>query len=70
MIPEFSSLDEEKKYWEERGPLGRGPKHSCFLTIRLTSGELDSIRSAAARRGLGPSTFARLVLTKRVRWRG
>lgn len=73
-LPEFQSLDEEKKYWEARGPLAEGRKgrlnkpepgqrRSSFLAIRLTGEELTRVRDIAAQQGLGPSTFARLVLT-------
>ncbi len=71
--PEFQSFEEEKKYWEARGPLvkghkGRinkpklGQKRSSFLAVRLTGEELTKLRDIAAKQGLGPSTFARLVL--------
>ncbi len=73
-IPEFHSLDEEKEYWEARGPLADGrkgrlnrarsdQKRSSFLTVRLTGEELTQLRDVAAKQGLGPSTFARTVLT-------
>lgn len=71
---EFQSLEEEKEYWETRGPLadghkGRlskpvaGQKRSSVLAVRLTGEELTKLRDVAAKRGLGPSTFARIVLT-------
>jgi hypothetical protein len=76
-IPEFQSLGEERKYWEARGPLAeghsgrlerpeRGQKRSSFLAVRLTGEELTRLREVAAGQGLGPSTFARLVLTRAV----
>lgn len=76
-IPEFQSLQQEKEYWEARGPLaaghkGRthkpqpGQKRSSFLVVRLTGEELKRLRDTAAKQGLGPSTFARLVLTQQV----
>lgn len=71
-LPEFQSLDEERAYWEARGPLalgGRGQlnrakadKRSSFLVVRLTGQELTRLRDIAAEHGLGPSTFARMVL--------
>ena len=74
-IPEFQSLEEERKYWEARGPLAEGhkgiinkpksgKKRSSFLAIRLTGEELTHLRDVAAEQGLGPSTFARVVLTR------
>lgn len=76
-IPKFRSLDEERKYWEARGPLSEGhkgrinrpksgQKRSSFLAVRLTGDELTRLRDIAAKQGLGPSTFARLVLTRAV----
>ncbi len=80
-IPEFKSLDEEREYWEARGALAEGhkgrvnkptsgQKRSSFLAIRLTGEELTRLRDIAAEQGLGPSTFARLVLTSVVENRG
>lgn len=73
-IPEFKSLEEEKEYWEARGPLAEGregklnkpkprQKRSSFLAVRLTGEELARLRDIAAKQGLGTSTFARNVLT-------
>jgi len=72
-IPEFESLDEEREYWEARGPLAEGyegrahkpqpgQKRSSFLSVRLTGSELTELRDMAARFGLGPSTYARYIL--------
>jgi predicted DNA binding CopG/RHH family protein len=76
-IPEFKSLEEEKEYWEARGPLAEGhkgtinkpktkQKRSSFLAVRLTGEELTRLRDVAAKQGLGPSTFARIVLTSAI----
>ena len=74
-IPEFKSLEEEREYWEARGPLadGRrgkinkpGQRRSSFLAVRLTGEELTHLRDMAAKQGLGPSTFARLILTRAI----
>ena len=76
-IPEFKSLEEEKEYWEARGPLAEGhegrinkprprQKRSSFLAVRLTGEELACLRDLAAKQGLGPSTFARIVLTSAI----
>lgn len=73
-IPEFRSLEEERGYWEASGPLAEGRKgrinklgpdqrRSSFLAVRLTGEELTRLRDIATERGLGPSTFARLLLT-------
>jgi len=72
-IPEFKSLDEEREYWEARGPLAEeqggginrpksGQKRSSFLSIRLTGEELTQLRDMAAEFGMGPSTYTRQVL--------
>ena len=72
-IPEFKSLDEEREYWEARGPLTEGhrgrinrpkpkQKRSSFLSIRLTGEELTQLRDMAAEFGMGPSTYVRQVL--------
>lgn len=72
-IPEFQSLDEEREYWEARGPLAEGhrgrinrakpdKKRSSFLSIRLTGEELTRLRDVAAEFGVAPSTYARHVL--------
>jgi len=76
-IPEFRSLQEEREYWEARGPLAEGhsgrvnkprqdQKRSSFLVVRRTGEELTRLRDIAAKQGLGPSTFARLVLTRAI----
>lgn len=80
-IPKFQSLEEEREYWEARGPLtegrkGRinkpksGQKRSSFLAVRLTGEELTSLRDIAVKQGLGPSTFARIVLTSVIERQG
>lgn len=73
-IPEFKTLEEEKEYWNARGPLAEGHKgtinkpkprqnRSSFLAVRLTDEEITRLRDLSAKQGLGPSTFARIVLT-------
>lgn len=64
-IPEFNSLEEEKKYWEERAKASgrwtknKPQKRSSFLAVRLTGEEITKLRDAAAKQGTGLSTFAR-----------
>jgi hypothetical protein len=76
-IPEFKTLEEEREYWEARGPLapgnrGRihkpvpGQKHSSFLAVRMTGTEITKLRDIAAKRGLGISTYARILLTEAI----
>lgn len=76
-IPEFQSLEEERRYWETHGPLAEGhkgrinkpkvgQKRSSFLAVRLTGEELTQLRDIAAKQGLGTSTFARVVLAQAI----
>jgi len=69
--PNFTSLEEERKYWEVHNPLAEGykgkiqrsrQKRSSFLAVRLTGEELTRLRDIAAKQELGPSTFARILL--------
>ena len=70
--PRFSSIEEEDRYWKTHSPLDEGfegevqtteQKRSSFLSVRMTGDELSQLRDEAAKLGLGPSTYARLVLT-------
>lgn len=72
-VPKFSSLEEEDKFWQTHSPLtegyrGRAQKkqqnRASFLSIRLTGEELAHLREEATKYGLGPSTYARLILLK------
>lgn len=76
-VPEFKSLQEERDFWEARGPLAEGhrgkssgskpgQRRSSFLAVRLTGEELTRLRDVSARHGLGPSTYARIVLTSAI----
>lgn len=69
-IPEFQSLEEEKEYWEARGPLAEGrkgrinkpksdQKRSSFLSVRLTGEEITALREVAAIFYTTPSELAR-----------
>lgn len=71
--PRFKNIEEEDKYWETHSPLDEGfegevetskQKRSSFLSVRMTGDELSKLRDAAAKLGLGPSTYARLILTQ------
>jgi hypothetical protein len=76
-IPEFKSPEEEREYWESRGPLAEGhkgtihkpgtrQKRSSFLAVRLTGEELTKLRDIASRQGIGTSTYARMMLTSAI----
>jgi hypothetical protein len=78
-IPKFESLEEERKYWEARGPLAEGhkgkinkpdgeQKRSSFLAVRMTGEELTRLRDVAAKNGMGPSTFARFVINSAIEY--
>ncbi len=69
-LPEFQSLEEEKEYWEARGPLAEGrkgrinkpkanQKRSSFLSVRLTGEEITGLREVAAIFYTTPSELAR-----------
>src|SRR4030042_581554 len=79
-IPEFKTLEEERKYWDARGPLADGHKGTInkprakqkltsFLAVRLTGEELTKLRDVAAKQGLGPSTYARILITTAIETR-
>lgn len=74
--PKFSSIEEEDKYWETHSPLDEGfegevetseQKRSSFLSVRMTGDELSQLRDAAVKLGVGPSTYARLILTSAIK---
>ena len=80
-IPDFKTLEDERAYWEARGPLAEGhkgtfnrpkakQKRSSFLAVRLTGDELTKLRDIAAKQGLGPSTYARMILTSTMERQG
>lgn len=69
-LPKFQSLEEEKEYWEARGPLAEGrkgrinkpkpkQKRSSFLSVRLTGEEITALRDVAAIFYTTPSELAR-----------
>ncbi len=72
-VPKFSSLEEEDKYWQSHSPLDEGyegrvqrkqQNRASFLSIRLTGEELARLREIATGHGLGPSTYARLIIVQ------
>jgi hypothetical protein len=76
-IPEFKTLEEEREYWEARGPLAPGnrgrwskpvpvQKRNSFLAVRMTGKEIDKLHAMAAKQGVGVSTYARMLLTKAI----
>jgi hypothetical protein len=78
---EFKTLEEERDYWEARGPLAPGArgkiskpvakeKRSSFLSVRLSGEELTQLRNLAQKYDLGPSTFAQRVLLELIKQTG
>ena len=73
LIPQFETEEQEAEYWDSHSPLDlaaepeaqkvlvRGVKDRP-ITIRLDSKSRSKLDRLAAERGLGPSTFARLIL--------
>ena len=72
-VPEFKSVEEEREYWEARGPLAKGHRselnkpdssiqRSSFLSVRLSGKELTAWRNLAVHCGTGPSTLARNLI--------
>ena len=72
-VPKFRNLVEEDRYWQSHSPLMEGyegeiqkkkQNRASFLSIRLTGEELARLREKAAGYSLGPSTYARQLLTQ------
>ncbi len=76
LMPQFETEELEAEYWDTHSPLDvagepeaqkvrvrvRGTKDRP-ITIRLDSESRSKLEKLAAEQGLGPSTFARLILT-------
>lgn len=74
LMPQFETEEQEAEYWDTHSPLDfvaepkaqkvrvRGAKDRP-ITIRLDSESRLKLDKLAAEQGLGPSTFARLILT-------
>jgi hypothetical protein len=70
-IPEFANREEEAAFWESHDvtdyldelkpvEVRFAKKLSEGITIRLTPAMLDRLQSEAQRKGVGPSTLARM----------
>lgn len=80
LVPQFETEEEEAEYWDTHSPLDvaaepeaqqvrvRVPKDRP-ITIRLDSESRGKLERLAAERGLGPSTFARLILMSAIEHR-
>ena len=73
LMPQFETEEQEAEYWDSHSPLDlaaepkaqkvrvRGVKDRP-ITVRLDSESRSKLDRLAAKRGLGPSSFARLIL--------
>lgn len=76
-IPEFASLEEEAKFWDthdttdfedEFKPVNiRFAKNlSKGITVRLDPDTLQTLRAEAKKKGMGPTTLARMWILERL----
>jgi len=77
-IPKFRSLDEEAEFWDTHSPLDHPQewtevKHvkverplGHILGVRLDAKTLDKLASVGRKKGIGPSTLARIWLMERL----
>jgi antitoxin component of RelBE/YafQ-DinJ toxin-antitoxin module len=80
LIPQFETEEQEGEYWDTHSPLDlaaepeaqrvrvRGAKNRP-ITIRLDSESRAKLDRLAAEQGVGPSTFARLILMSAIEHR-
>ncbi len=81
LMPQFETEEQEAEYWDTHSPLDlvaepkaqkvrvRGAKDR-LITIRLDIESRSKLDKLATEQGLGPSTFARLILTSVIQGRG
>jgi len=74
--PGFSTVEEEHEYWQKHSPLAEGyagdtqrkrQKRSSYLALRLSGEELEKLRDAARKTGVGPTTLARNLILQGLR---
>jgi hypothetical protein len=77
-VPRFRSLEEEAEFWDTHSPLdypeywkeGERPKAERplghILGVRLDAKVIGELSAIAHRKGLGPSTLARMWLMERL----
>lgn len=80
VMPQFETEEQEAEYWNSHSPLDlttepkaqrvrvKGAKDKP-ITIRLDSMSRTKLEKLAADQGLGPSTFARLILMSAIEYR-
>lgn len=77
-VPTFKSQEEETAFWESHSPLDY-PEHwkevkqvkvqqplGHILGVRLEAKVIDELAAIAQRKGIGPSTLARMWLMERL----
>lgn len=74
--PGFSTVAEEEEYWQKHSPLAEGyegdvqrkrQKRSSYLALRLSGEELEKLKDAAQKAGVGPTTLARNLILQGLR---
>jgi antitoxin component of RelBE/YafQ-DinJ toxin-antitoxin module len=81
LLPRFKSEEEEAEHWDTHSPLDLGaePKAQKVqvrgakdrpVTIRLDTETRRKLEELASRRGIGPSTLARLILVSAIERNG
>jgi antitoxin component of RelBE/YafQ-DinJ toxin-antitoxin module len=80
-IPQFETEEEEAEYWDSHSPLDLTAEPEAQkvhvravkdkpITVRLDSKSRSKLDRLAAEQGLGPSSFARLILMSVIEQRG
>lgn len=77
-IPDFSSYEEERKYWDthsladhreelKRVNLHVSPDLKLTFTVRLDKETIQRLDEIARKKGIGPRTLARMWLLEKLR---
>lgn len=76
-LPRFKSLDEEADFWDKHSPLDYGQWKEVkrikverplghILGVRLDARTIDHLADIGRKKGLGPSTLARMWILERL----
>jgi len=76
-IPTFNSPEEEAEFWDthdtadfedefERTEVRFAKNLSQGITVRFTAETLETLRATAQRKGIGPTTLARMWILERL----
>jgi hypothetical protein len=79
-IPEFTSIEEEAKFWDTHSTADYegefkpvrvrfGKRLSSGVTIRLDPDTLQNLRAVAQESGIGPTTLIRMWVLERLKQR-